>query len=728
MHRLAMAMTVVILTYGVGAAAQNVEVPKRPKIGIALSGGAARGFAHIGVLQWLEENRIPIHCISGTSAGGLVGGMYATGISASEIRDRVAAIDWDVALRPEPPYSGLSHRRREDRLAYPFRFELGFRGGLTPPTGATSAQELGSILSRFSLPYSDLKSFDQLPIPFRCVATDMNTGSAVVLKDGSLSEALRATMAAPGAFTPICRNGTVLADGAMSNDLPTDVVRAMGADVVIAVDVSSPLERERSPNSLGGMLGRSIRVLALLNAQPNRRLADILITPDLKVSGDAAFSRCPSIVKSGHDAAAANGDALRKYAVDPREWEEYLESRANRVRSTEMKPDFVEITGVEAASARPIRELLSRHIGKPLNPSALEADLTTITGWGAYDSAAYERMVRGGQEGIGVRITRKQHGPPFIRPGIGMTADGTGELRVGLGARVIAMPEHAAGNEWRTDLNLGTGIHAGTEYYHRFSRRGWFVAPQIQYDHRARDIFRNRARAADYRTSQIGFGVDLGFEDSRKSEWRIGANVTNLRQTVRSGDPGIPLPDGQVRQIQAAWTHDSTDHAVIPRHGTRASALSRWVLHTPGASSGFAQIQASALNFAPVRKSDRVFWLASAGATVGAAAPIQHQYTLGGPLLLTGFSRDEFRGSHFVHAAGGYLRQLSSSQGFAPQRIYAGAWYELGGASEQFGSIPMHQSLSAGIVADTLIGAVVVGGTMAEGGQSRLFLSIGRFF
>jgi len=191
----------------------------RPKIGVALQGGGAKGLAHIGVLQWLEDHHIPIDYVAGTSMGGLVGGLYATGHSPAEIQRIVNTVDWNSVLSGAIPYRDLAFRRKEDLRAFPNGMELGLKQGLQPPGGLNSGQSVRFIIDRNVLPYSDGRSFDQLPIPFRCVATDLVSGKPVVFQNGSLSDALRATMSIPGVFSPVKQDGKILADGGLLDNL-----------------------------------------------------------------------------------------------------------------------------------------------------------------------------------------------------------------------------------------------------------------------------------------------------------------------------------------------------------------------------------------------------------------------------------------------------------------------------------------------------------------------------
>src|SRR6476620_3733191 len=210
-----------------------VQAPKRASIGLALEGGGALGLAHIGVLRWFEDHHIPVDYIAGTSMGGLVGGLYATGRSPRELEQIVAAQSWDIIIGGQTPYEDLSYRRKEDFRDYPTFIQLGLKKGLSLPAGLNAGHQISLLIDRETLPYAELKSFDDLPIPYRCVATDLVSGKEVVFSDGSLPLAMRATMSIPGWFNPVRRDNQVLVDGALVGNLPTDVVRKMGAEVVI---------------------------------------------------------------------------------------------------------------------------------------------------------------------------------------------------------------------------------------------------------------------------------------------------------------------------------------------------------------------------------------------------------------------------------------------------------------------------------------------------------------
>src|SRR5579862_3166743 len=292
----------------------------RPRIGLALSGGAALGLAEIGVLQWMEENHIPVDRVAGTSMGSIIGAMYATGMSPAEIRAFAEKIDWDQALLPEPVYSQLSYRRKQDRRDFLVEAPLGLKHGLNGPNGYNPGQGVGLLLDRIAFPESGIASFDDLPIPFRCVATDMQSGEAVVLRDGPLAQAVRASMAIPGVFTPIELKGRMLADGGMVQNIPVETVRGMNADIVIAIELRLPPGDIAQLESLTGVLSRAIDVMITQNEHHSLSLADDKISVDMKGFWVTDYSRVDELIQLGYKTAVSQGVPLLRYAIqDPTE-------------------------------------------------------------------------------------------------------------------------------------------------------------------------------------------------------------------------------------------------------------------------------------------------------------------------------------------------------------------------------------------------------------------------
>src|SRR6266436_6358833 len=370
---------------GTPQGAPQPTAKRRLKIGVALEGGGALGLAHIGVLQWFEEQHVPVDYIAGTSMGGLVGGFYATGVSPEEMKNLIIRLDWDKILRDHTPYEDLSFLRKQDQRAYPNSLVLGLRKGLYLPGGLSAGHQIGLLIDRETLPYFGLPSFDALPVPFRCVATDLVSGKQFVFKDGPLAEALRATMSIPGAFTPVHDGQHVYVDGGLVNNLPTDVVRQMGADIVIAVHL------ERQPADAVGSVPLGL-----------------LLMRD--------FTKNVPIMEAGYEAAKGKSKLLAGFALDDAAWNEYVHERDSRKQATRPMPQFSEVQGTSAQAQEDIRRYLKKFIGKPLNADQLDPALTQLTGGGRYNTLNYRIVERNGTQGLLIVVKEKDFAPPTLQP------------------------------------------------------------------------------------------------------------------------------------------------------------------------------------------------------------------------------------------------------------------------------------------------------------------------
>jgi len=314
------------------------DASERPKLGLALGGGAARGIAHIGFLQWLEEHRVPVDFIAGTSTGGLVGGAYAAGMTPEEIRELMRDADWDIIFLADSPFKYKTFRRKEDAREFPALIELGLKSGLKLPSGLNAGQGVQTLLDRSAAPYPHLDSFDELPTPFRAVATDLDQAVVVVLGRGSLAEAMRATMAIPGVFTPVTLDGRLLVDGGTLDNVPADVTRSMGADVVVAVNVSSSTDGFTPPTSFVDVLGRTMDTMMAVGVTKALQSADVVITPDLRGFPGTDYRRSDEIVERGYEAAEAARDRLLPYAVDVETYEAWSRARLAKKRDRSFPP------------------------------------------------------------------------------------------------------------------------------------------------------------------------------------------------------------------------------------------------------------------------------------------------------------------------------------------------------------------------------------------------------
>lgn len=707
-----------------GPAAHGQQPVNRPRVGLALGGGAARGFAHVGVLEWLEEHRIPVDAIAGTSMGGLVGGSYAAGKTAAEVGAMVAGVDWDRVFGGEVEYARMSYRRKEDLRGYPVRHELGLRGGLRLVQSLDPGHYVELLLSRLALPHAAPLDFDDLPTAFRAVTTDLEAGKVVEVGSGSLASALRATMAIPGVFQPVVRDGLLLADGGLLNNVPADVVGRMGVDVVIAVDVSIPLQTREGLQSWVGLAGQAVTLM--MNERTRQVLgdhADHVIAPTLEGVSLTDWRRFDTIRALGYRAAAAAGEELGHLSLSPAAWERHLEERRLRTALSPLVPRFVRVEGAKGRDAEEISRAVEPVLGTELDPDELELRLTRLAGRGRYGSLGYDLARDSDRAGIGVRARHKPHGPPFLDLATEIEYLGS-DLDLSGGTRVTVMDAGPRDAELRLDLALELGWEADAllDYYLPLLGSTVFAAPRAGlYAHRQRVAVEEDLEAA-YRTRRGLAGFDLGLALGPRSELRIGYEGAFLRARVESTAPTLQDLDGWEHGGRARWVYDGHDHWLVPGSGTRIETEGRWLAAAPGQPSGFVQARLMSSTFYPVGPRGRVFlMLAGSTAFDDQLSPI-YQSTLGGPFRLGAYDRDRFRGVSTGHAGAGYLRQLGRLPDLLGGSIYAGAWLESGRVQ---GQADPGTNLSAGLLIDTVLGAVFASGSVASGSR-RLHVALGR--
>ncbi len=709
------------------------DTPHRPRIGLALSGGGALGLTEIGIIQWMEENHIPVDRIAGTSMGSIIGAMYATGMSPEEMKAFAKKINWDEALLPEPGYSQLSFRRKQDRRRFLVGTPLGLKHGLSGPNGYNPGQGVGLLLDRIAFPVSTVSNFDDLPIPFHCVATDMQSGDIVVLHDGSLPQAIRASMSIPGVFTPTVLNGRVLADGGMVQNIPVETVRAMDSDVVIAIELRLPPIDVGGLNSLSGVLSRAIDVMIMQNEQRSLKAADARISVDMKGFFVTDYSRARELIQLGYKTAAEQGAPLLAYAIkDPVEWRNYLEARNARKAKPLKQVDTIEVTGAPPDLAQRIQQQLSKDIGKPVDLNAIDTQLTRIAGRGQFDYLGYEGFVQNGVPGIRVRAHEKTYGPPFVDLTVNVQGSGVAAFDFSAGTRITFMNIAHHGGEWRNDLLFGSRNLGATEFYQPIAQSRFFIAPYAFASKYSRNSFSGLTRVAVFGDERAGGGFDIGFDSGRRSEFRFGYELFDGKLNPLIGATGLPIVHGSTGLFRARYVWDGQDSPSVPSRGSRIVASLSRVLQSPALPHPITQFEVQTSNFVPLGPKTSLFVNASGGTSFnGAAGPFQ-VFTLGGPFHLGAYLPDEFIGNHYAYTAVGFHRELYRLPTFVGRRIYWAGWYEAGTAfgtvTGDPGPVVIRGSFNIGIIADTIVGPIAIAPSVSPTGQSRVNFSIGRLF
>lgn len=705
----------------------------RPRIGLALSGGGALGMAEIGVIQWMEENHIPVDRIAGTSIGSIIGAMYATGMSPADIQKFAEKINWAEAFLPEPMYTELSYRRKQDRRDFLIAAPLGLKHGLGGPNGFNSGQGVGLLLDRISFPESGLESFDDLPIPFRCVATDMMTGEAVVLRDGSLAQSVRASMAIPGLFTPVEMNGRVLADGGMVQNIPVETVREMNTDKIIAIELRLPPGEPSQLRTLTGVLTRAISVMITQNERHSLSLATTTLSIDMSGFSVTDYSRVKEFVQLGYKTAASQAAALLPYAIaDQSQWDAYLATRVARKHAAAKTIERVEVTGTDTGTNHRLGQRLSRSLAGPLDLRKLDRQLIRIAGEGEFDRLGYEGFTQNGVPAIRVTAHEKSYGPPFLDLAVNVNGAGVAAFDFSVGGRVTFTDVAHHGGEWRNDLMFGSSNLAATEFYQPLGNTRFFVAPYAFASKFARNSFSGLTRVAVFGDERNGGGLDLGYAAGRRSEIRVGYQIFDGKLRPLIGATGLPIVEGITGQFRARYVWDGQDSPSVPSKGTRVVATLSRVLQSAGLEHSVSQLDVHTSTLIPTGSKTSVFFSEAGGTTIdGSAGPFQ-QFDLGGPFRLGAYFPQAFIGNHYVYSSIGFRRELYKLPTLAGRKVYWGGWYEAGSVFgtplDDPGPVVVRGAFNLGIIADTILGPVALAGSVSPTGQSRINFSIGKLF
>jgi NTE family protein len=722
--------------------------PRRPRIGLALSGGAALGLSEIGVIQWMEENRIPVDRIAGTSMGSIIAAMYATGMSPAEMTAFAEKIDWEAAFLREPTYSDLSYRRKQDRRDFLIGAHLGLKHGLSGPNGFNPGHGVGLLLDRIAFPLLGVSSFDDLPIPFRCVATDMVSGEGVVLHNGSLAQAVRASMAIPGVFTPVEIDGRILSDGGMIENIPVKTVRDMDADVVIGVQLRLAQPDRIQLGTLSGVLGRAVDVMVTQNENRSMDMAQAKIIVETKGFSTTDYDRVKELIQLGYKTAATQSAALLPYAIqDPADWQQYLAARQARrhgrptqvdaagvaeIKADAIRVNSIKVEGPDDDTNHRLEHSLGKDAQRPLDLSKLDQQLTRIAGEGQFDRIGYEGFLQDGVPALRVTTHEKSYGPPFVDLAVNVDGSGVAAFNFSAGARFTFMDFADRGGEWRSDLLFGSSDLAATEFYQPLGQSRFFVAPYAFASKSARNSFSGVTRVAVFGDERAGGGLDIGYNSGRRSELRWGYEIFSGRLNPLIGSAGLPIVSGSTGELRARYIWDGQDSPSVPSTGTRLMATASHVLQSPGMPHPISQIDVQTSTFVPVAPKTSLFLVASGGTTFrGPAGPFQI-FGLGGPFRLGAYLPQEFLGNHYAYSSVGFRREIYRLPQIVGGRIYWGGWYEAGTAfgtrTDDPGPVAVRGTFNLGIIADTFVGPITLAGSVSPTGQSRVNFSIGRLF
>ncbi len=702
---------------------------KRLTIGVALEGGGALGLAHIGVLQWFEDHHIPIDYIAGTSMGGLVGGLYATGKTPAELKALVEKQDWDAIIDGQTSYQDLSFRHKEDQRALPNRVEFGLRKGFSLPSGLNSGQGVSLLIDRETLAYTHNGSFDDFPIPFRCVATNLVTGKTVVFDHGSIAQAMRATMSIPGVFAPVRDGNNVYVDGGLLGNLPTDVVRKMGADVVIAVHLEIAPASASKLQNLFSVLGRSVEVMVHQNELQGLAAADLVVNVDVKAFDSLDYKQAGSIIDRGSQAAAGKANILAPYTLDDAAWDAYLSHRKERVKSEVPTPEFVEVRGTGPKASQEVARFLQPLQGKPIDVPAMEDRFNQLTGIGNFDSVDYWLAEKDSQTGLIVSVHEKSHEPPSLQ--LGFEADGSEAKDVTFTYAGRLTFQNVAGyrSEWRTDFAFGNTYSISTELYRPFnSSSKWFFAPHAGASNAGFKFFKVNDPVALYRVGQENGGIDVGYGFDRFSELRVGYQAGHANGHLNLGTPEFVSLSGRIGDTHIHFRTDHTDDPIVPRRGYNTEVTFHWYDAYPGAVEPLPVLETRLEGFKPVSAKGSVFATADGGSTFGVRNTGIPLFFLGAPLRLSAYGTNELFGEQYYLFRAGYIRELLTLPPFVGKKVYVVSSYEIAKMYGFSAETKFPTDVEAGVVAETALGPLFIGGSVGDSGHQKWFFQLGRVF
>jgi NTE family protein len=713
--------------------------PGRPRIGLVLSGGGARGAAHVGVLKALEEKRVPIDAIVGTSMGAVVGGLYASGMSAAEIEKLTSSIDWQDAFRDRPSRKDLAFRRKQDDRDFPVRLPLGLKGGkLLYPRGLIQGQKLNQVLRLQTLPVSQIESFNDLPVPFRAVAADIETGATVVLDHGDLATAMRASMSAPGVFEPVEVDKRVLVDGGLAENLPAEIARTMHVDVLIVSDVSFPLQKR---DALVSPLDVSNQMVAILIQRETKRQRatltdrDVIIEPLLGGMTSFDFRNVGEAITSGEVAARSVTARLDELSVPADEYARYLARRSVRERPGP-EIDFVKSDERSQRYAKIIDAAMEPLVGKPLDTSSLEKRITELYGLDLFETVDYRLVSDGDRDGLEVFARRKSWGPNYVRFSLNLQDDFEGNSSYNAASRFIITEVNQLGAEWVTDLQVGENPRFRTEFYQPLGYAPrYFIAPQFLFEVRNVQLLNGQEPIAEFRVRSQEAELAVGREFSSWGELRLGVRRGSGQSRVHIGEPSLPEEDFDTGEFIASFRYDGLDNLNFPRSGQAFEM--EWTAGRTGLgddeSSDILNLDALAAH--SWGRHTLVLW-ASGGSTVhtDAATPsVQDFFTLGGFLNLSGLTADSVAGPHYGIARALYYRQIGRGDrpGLLNVPVYAGLSMEIGNtwgerSQASFNNTRKDGSLFLGL--DTFLGPLYLAVGYDTDGETAFYLFMGRPF
>lgn len=729
-------MLIAAAQVSIASAAQADTDIIRPKIALVLGGGGARGAAHVGIIKVLEENNVPIDLIIGTSMGSIIGGLYAAGYSPDELDQLMNDIDWGDLFTDQPSEEYLSFRRKKDQLRL-MRIEMGItKDGITFKRGVISGQKFGFLLKKLTIHKAHINNFDELNIPFRAIAADLETGEVVVIGKGSLNEAIRASLSLPGIFPPIEIDGRTLVDGGIVNNVPIEVAKELGADIIIAVDVGTPLDDIENVKSALDVSMQSMGILGKRNVDESLALLtdkDLFIRPELGDIKTESFSRAPDAVDLGEQAALQVVDKIKRYSVSDLEFEKFLAKQ----RAKEFKPitiDFIKIKDLKRTHKKTVKGRLKTKPGDKLDFDKLYNDLTRVYSMGHFETVNFKIIEENNKTGLLIEATEKQWGPNYLKLGVNMSSDSDGDSGYTLLADYRMTQLNELGGEWKNVISFGETRGIFSEFYQPLDVQNYFfVAPFVNVSRRLEAVYSGDRRIAEYRVDQLRGGLDLGINFSSLAEGRIGIVKGVLEAKPEIGGLSLPKFESvEEAAIVAKLEYDQLNNHNFPKTGIQFKVALFASNKDMGADLSYENLEMSFIKATTLGSKHTVLCMVRASTSLDEDTPFYDQFTLGGFFSLSGLGENQLRGQHKGLGSLIYYYKFGNKSLGMASKLHLGVGMEMGNVWDDKDDIDFNDLILSGTVfvgIDNILGPIYLGYGLAEGtSEGRFYFFLGKTF
>jgi NTE family protein len=672
--------------------------------------------------------------------GALVGGLYAAGMGADDLYDVISDMDWEEAFEDSIERRDLPQRRKSDDYDYASKVQFAFRNGaLSIPLGLVQGQQTRLIIKQLMVSADDVDNFDDLPIPYRAVATDIETGKAYVFREGDVVTAMRASMSLPALLAPVEHDGRLLVDGGLAMNIPVEVGHEMGVDRLIVVDIGTPLRSRDEINNLLSVTDQMLGFLTRRNSEQslaNMDARDILINPELTGFGMLSFDQAQAIYERGYQAAVAATHQLAQLRVDDRTWEAYL---ADRMPQPASNPpiDYIAIKNDSSVSDDLIRARISQAVGEPLDRDRLLGDIAAVYALDYWETIDYEQTRDAGDNGLVIHARAKRWGEDKIKIGLNLVTDLEGSSDINIGGSYLLKGVNELGGEFYAIGQVGDRMLLGAEFYQPldvYSR--YFVAPRL--DFRDDEVltlgpeFDQQREIGQWRVRRIRMDLAGGANLFDNSQFRLGlfgAYGEYEADAIAIGD----IPEDTFTEAGAlvSYRYDNLDNPFFPTEGGFLYADYEAISETLGADNDFQRWRAVAQGAYSFGRDKRntVILTARTGQSEDATKEPQNFYQLGGLFNLSGLSQDFFSGRNMAFAMAQYQRRLSERSVIPLDLpVYLGGSIEGGQLWSDRSDIDVDDFIAAGsiyLAIDSPIGPLYVAYGRSEGDRDALYLSLG---